>query len=140
MEPPKGAFAITFTLPKALRSEKKESLIRKRIKDYFKRRQKDLDKTTRDRYKRGALRVGIGVALSLALLAVPSFEQALIAALISPLLWYLMWSGFESLFEASRKLRKRKSFLDKFLRADYSFKDQESVIVEVVQYSSSSYR
>jgi hypothetical protein len=123
-----------------LRSEKKETLIRKRIKDYFKRRQKDLDKSTRDRYKRGALRVGIGVVLSITVLIFPSFEQALVAALLSPLLWYLMWSGFESLFEASGKLRRRKNFLDKFLKADYHFKDQESVVVEVVQYSSSSYR
>jgi hypothetical protein len=138
VETPKGAFTITFSMPRAFRSEKKEALIKKRIKDYFKDRLRGVEKSSKERLKRGALRVGVGLVLSVSLLMVPEFEQAFIAALVSPLLWYLMWSGFESVFEASGRMRKRKAFLERFLRAEYTFKDQEGVVGEVL--SSSSYR
>lgn len=139
-ETPKGAFSVTFTLPRSFRSEKKEALIRKRIKDYFKHRLKEMDKVVKERITRGSLRVFMGIVISLSVIIVPSLEQVLVAALISPLVWYLMWSGFESIFEADRKLLKKKNFLERFMKAEYIFRDQEEVVVEVVQYASSSYR
>jgi hypothetical protein len=140
VETPKGNFSITLTLPRALRSEKKEILIKKRIKDYFKGRLKGLDKSYGNKLKMGAIRIIIGGFVSSIVFVVPVLEQALIAALISPLLWYLMWSGFEAISEASRKLKKRKNFIEKFHKADYVFKDQEGIIHEAIQSSSSSYR
>jgi len=140
METPKGAFTITFTLPHAFRSEKKENLIKKRIKDYFKGRIKDLDKSMKDRLNRGGIRAFIGVVISLGMLLAPLDWRTFIAALISPLVWYLMWTGFEAIFDVSSKLRKKKAFLDKFLKADYVFRDQESVVGEALASSESSYR
>ncbi len=140
VETPKGVFTITFTLPHAFRSEKKENLIKKRIKDYFKGRLKDLDKSMKDRLNRGGVRAFIGVVISLGMLLTPVDWRTFIAALISPLVWYLMWTGFEAIFDVSRKMRKRKAFLDKFLKAEYVFRDQESVVGEALASSESSYR
>jgi len=140
IETPRGTFSIVFTLPHALRSDKKEVLIKKRIKDYFKSRLKEVDRTVKERLRRGGARVAVGLTLSLLVLVVPIMDHVLVAALLSPLLWYLMWSGFETVFEVSHKLRKRKSFLEKFLKSEYHFRDQEGVVGEVVQYSGTSYR
>ena len=131
METPKGSISVTFTLPKTLRSEKQEALIKKRVKDYFRGRLKYLQKTAQDYQKKGFMRVGLGVILSMALLAIPSGWQVFAAALVSPLLWYLMWSGFEFLFDASQKMAKQKKFLEKFLKADYNFKNEEDVLEKV---------
>jgi hypothetical protein len=140
VETPKGAYAITFTLPHAFRSEKKETLIKKRIKDYFKGRLKDLDKSMADRWKRGVTRAFIGVVISLSVLLIPVEWHTFAAALISPLLWYLMWTGFESIFDVSRKMRKKRAFVEKILKAEYMFRDEESVVGEALQYAESSYR
>ena len=107
VETPKGAFSITLSLPKAYRSEKTESLIKKRIKDYFKGRLKDLDKTMQEKLRRGILRVGVGASISFAVIVIWALEQPFITALISPLIWYLMWSGFESIFEVAQSATGR---------------------------------
>jgi len=134
----KGEFAVSFTLPRSLRSEKTEALVRKRIKDYFKARLKELAKERRDRLKNGGLRLLAGAVLSLPLIFLPQLDIVPVLTLVSVLIWYVLWSGFEELFEVSSRLRRRQSFYEKFLRADYNFMDQEEVVRSI--NISSSYR
>jgi hypothetical protein len=54
------------------------------------------------------------------------------------LIWYVLWSGFEELFDVSRRLKRKEAFYDKFLRAEYNFMDQEEVVRSM--NISSSYR
>src|SRR4030042_191107 len=70
----KGQFAVNFTLPGARRSEKVESLVRKRIKEHFKSRCKEIGRKTRDKTRNGVIRVSIGVLLSFSLFVVPELE------------------------------------------------------------------
>lgn len=131
MENHKGSISVTFTLPAALRSEKSEAIIRKRIKKYFRDRLKDMRKAIAERQKQGVLRIALGSALSIGLFMMDSELQTLAALMVSPLLWYLMWSGFEAVFEAAQKMGKQKSFMEKFLKADYNFKSEEEVLKKI---------
>jgi hypothetical protein len=140
LETPKGSFQIVITLPHAFRSEKKETLIRKRMKDYFKGRLKDLEKSMKERLKRGVTRAMVGLLISLSVLLTPLEWHTFITALISPLLWFLMWTGFESIFDVSSKMKKKRAFFEKFMKAEYTFLDEEGVLGEAMQYTESSYR
>lgn len=132
----RGEFVVNFSLPKALRSEKTEALIKKRIKDYFRTKLKTVEKDRKESVKKGALRFAAGLAVSLGLLFVPALDAVPFITILSVLTWFLFWTGYDHLFEASHRLRKRKAFYEKFLKAEYKFVDQE----EVVRYISSSYR
>jgi len=126
-ETKKGQFVVLFTLPKAQRSQKVESVIRKRLKEYFKAQ---LDRTEGEAdsiRNNGFLRVGAGFALSLPLFLFPGFEDLPILSLLPALFWYLAWSGFERILDESRVLRRKKRFFENFMSAQYNFSDAESV-------------
>lgn len=134
----RGDFVITFTLPHALRAEKTEALVKKRIKDFFRARLKDVDKLRREKMQKGALRLLIGAILSVLLIIFPQLDAVPVLTIISVLIWYVFWTGFEYIFEAARRLARRKAFYDKFLRAEYVFRDEEEIVRSLG--SSSSYR
>lgn len=134
----KGEFVVNFSLPGRLRSEKTEALVRKRIKDYFRGRLREVNKDVRDRLRNGLLRLLGGAFLSLSLMVFPQLDAVPALTLISVLIWYVLWSGFENIFEASGTLKRKHTFYEKFMRAGYTFMDQEEVIRSI--YVSSSYR
>jgi hypothetical protein len=128
----KGEFVVNFTLPASLRSEKTEALVRKRIKDYFRGRLKETSKERRDKLRQGGLRLIVGVAISLSLIIFPQLDVVPFLTLVSVLIWYVLWSGFEELFEVSSRLKRKQAFYEKFLRAAYNFMDQESLVRSIV--------
>ncbi len=124
----KGDFVVNFTLPRSVRSEKTESLIKKRVKEHFRNRIRDIERKTREKANNGAIRLLLGVALSVALFLVPALETVPILTIFSVLIWYSIWSGLENVLEASSSLNRRKAFAEKFMRADYNFYSQEDVL------------
>jgi hypothetical protein len=134
----KGEFVVNFTLPGSLRSEKTEALVRKRIKDYFKARLRETGKEGKDKLRKGVLRLLVGVAISLSLIVFPQLDSAPLLTIFSVLIWYVLWSGFEEIFEVSSRLKRKQAFYDKFLRAEYNFMDQEAIVRSIT--TSSSYR
>jgi hypothetical protein len=124
----KGEVVVNFTLPASLRSEKTEALVRKRIKDYFRGRLRETGRDRQDKLRQGALRLLVGMIISLSLILFPQLDVVPLLTIISVLIWYVLWSGFEELFAVSSKLKKRQAFYEKFLRATYNFMDQESLI------------
>jgi hypothetical protein len=134
----RGEFAITFTLPRPIRSEKTEALVKKRIKDYFRGMLKDVEKLRVESMQKGALRLLIGVILSLLLLLFPQLDVMPVLTIVSVLIWYVLWTGFEYIFEAARRLKRKQAFYEKFLKAGYSFVAEEEVVRTLGV--SSSYR
>jgi hypothetical protein len=128
----KGEFVVNFTLPKALRSEKTEALVRKRIKDYFKGRLRETGKERRDKLREGLLRLFIGLVFSLMLVVFPQLDIIPLLTILSVLIWYVLWSGFEELFDVSRRLKRKEAFYEKFLRAEYNFMDQEEIVRSIL--------
>jgi hypothetical protein len=134
----KGEFVVNFTLPGSLRSEKTEALVRKRIKDYFKGRLREVAKDRKDKLREGVLRLFVGLVFSLMLVVFPQLDIVPLLTILSVLIWYVLWSGFEELFDVSRRLKRKQSFYEKFLRATYNFMDQEAIVRSIT--TSSSYR
>jgi len=130
-ETSKGAFAVSFTLPKTLRYEKTESLVRKRIKDYFRERHKKVDKRISDEKKEGLFRIIAGVGIGIAILIVPYLSNPHFAPILSVLSWYALWTGYDHLFDTSPRLEKKRQFYERFMKAEYVFMDQEEVAGEL---------
>lgn len=124
----KGDFIVNFTLPASERSEKTESLIRKRFKDYFKQELKNLEKIQKDKNFEGILRVLVGMFLSILLIIIPELDTTPILTIFSVLIWYAIWSGFERIFESSSKLRRKLIFAEKFMKAKYNFVAEEHIL------------
>ncbi|MDD5339901.1 MAG: hypothetical protein PHV13_01490 [Candidatus ainarchaeum sp.] len=137
-EAPLGDLTITFTMPHSLRSEKVEALVKKRLKDYFKFRLKGMEKLREEKMRKGAVRLAIGIALSLLLIVFPQLDVLPVLTTVSVLIWYVLWTGFEYIFEAARRLSKKHAFYDRLLRAQCNFVDQEEVVRSIT--TSSSYR
>lgn len=124
----KGEFVVNFTLPRSLRSEKTEALVRKRIKDYFKSRLREVAKDRKDKLREGLLRLFVGLIFSLMLVVFPQLDVVPLLTILSVLIWYVLWSGFEELFDVSRRLKRKEAFYEKFLRAEYNFMAQEEIV------------
>jgi len=119
---------VNFTIPEALRNEKTESLIKKRIKEHFKMRVRTIKQKAREKADNGLIRLAGGILLSIALFMIPELETVPILTIFSVLIWYSIWSGLENVLEASSSLGKKKAFAEKFTRADYVFFSQEEVL------------
>lgn len=128
----KANFVITFTIPRILRSEKTEVLIKKRIKEHFRKNLRDLERIKREKTYQGVIRVFVGILISVSLFLIPQLDAVPIITILSVLIWYALWSGFEYLFESPRRLRRKIIPVEKFIKAEYEFVAEEDVI-EMIQ-------
>ncbi|MFN7991221.1 MAG: hypothetical protein U0R44_03620 [Candidatus Micrarchaeia archaeon] len=124
----KGQYVVNLTMPASLRQEKTEHLIRKRIKDHFRDRIRILELRTREKLHSGLIRCLFGFAISIAFFVFPSLESAPLLTILSVLIWYSLWSGFELILESSLRLSRKKGVVEKLMKADYNFMDQEEVV------------
>jgi len=127
----KGGFVLNLTIPRALRSDKTEVLIKKRIKDHFRIRFKELEKASKDKVRHGAVLLVIGVLLSAAIIVIPMLETVPFLTIFSVLIWYTMWSGFEQIFEPARRLKRKTDFAERFMKAEYNFISQEDIVMSI---------
>jgi len=134
----KGDIIVSFTIPGDLRVEKTEALIKKRIRDYFKGRIREVERERRERVKHGIARIVVGVVLSALLLTNPLLESRPFLEIISVLIWFLIWSGLEPFLEVATKLDRRRAFHEKFLKAEYRFVPTEEVVKYITE--SQAYR
>lgn len=129
--------AVNFTLPRSVRNEKTEQLIKKRVKEHFKARLKIIKQKTREKADNGIIRIACGILLSIALFIFPELDVVPLLTLFSVLIWYSLWSGFENVLEASSSLWKKKAFAEKFMRAEYLFFSQEDVLQSMQKIKAS---
>lgn len=128
----KKEFTVNFTIPKSTKSEKIEVLVKKRLKEYFKQKLKTTMKIRKDKMTSGAIRVVLGIFFSMLLFIFPQLDTVPLLTLISVLLWYALWSGFERIFESSRRLLRKTEFYEKFTKAQYNFVTEEEMM-DIIQ-------
>jgi hypothetical protein len=128
----RGEFSINITVPRAVRSEKTESLVKKRFKEYFKKELKHLQKIKKEKTNGGLLRLFIGGGLVIFLVFIPALDIEPFLTIFSVLIWYTLWSGFEHIFESTKHIQHKMSFFEKFVRAEYNFVSEEDVL-QIIQ-------
>jgi len=126
----KGEFEIRFTVLQKSRDARIEAVIKKRLKEYFQLKLKDMEKDITERKKNGLLRITLGLAVAVLLFVFQANETMPVATLFSVLAWYLLWSGYEYFFEVPGKLKKDRSFYSRFSKAKYHFMSEEEAMEE----------
>ncbi|MFH1222105.1 MAG: hypothetical protein V1492_03405 [Candidatus Micrarchaeota archaeon] len=137
VERKRGGFEIRFTLPKALRNAKTETLIKKRLKDYFELLLKNTHYELKKKRIRGWTYIGAGFVLlasQLYLAAQPdgnSYIVKLLEILMVPAGWYGMFVGIENILETPAKLEDQQKFYERLKNANYLFMSEEDIVQQI---------
>lgn len=133
----KGEFEVLFSLPERLRSQKVEGIIRKRIKEHYKNKEKEVDERISKLKKIGKDRIIFGVILSIfeVLIRLKFLEAGLISEILAVLLipagWFSVWTGYEHFFDRPREFFERKDFYKRFEKAEYTFVSEETIALHI---------
>ncbi|MDD5023286.1 MAG: hypothetical protein PHU63_03900 [Candidatus ainarchaeum sp.] len=129
----KGDFEVVFTLPKAVRKLDQENIIKKRIKEHYRIKEKDMNERIEKNKKIGKDRILIGLFMLLVILLLDlsiykeEIWSQLIQTFLVPAGWFTIWTGYDYFFDRSSELIEKKKFYKKFYDAKYVFMDEESV-------------
>jgi hypothetical protein len=135
-ETKKGEFELRFTLPSAKRDSKVESIIKKRLRDYFKNEVDYFSEKIAKTKNEGLLRIFVGfflLSLEVALdtFGVGGLYAKILSVIIVPAGWYGFYSGFEYFFEQPKEFESLRVFNEKFYKAKYEFVSEEDVLKSI---------
>ncbi len=135
-----GDIELKFSIPSARRSIKTETLIKKRLNEYFQNQINLLDIEISNRKRTGSIYFFTGFFVLLSLFIVYSLDKFLsshareiITLILTPLGWFGMWEGLNLLIQAPIKYEDQKKFYLKFSKANYIFINEEDFIKELVE-------
>jgi len=132
-ETKKGGLELRFSLPAKLRSQKTETLIKRRLKQYFQMKVKDSEDDIKKSRGRGLMYFGAGFVVLLSVAFVPGVEALkgvahFIEILLVPIGWFGMFDGVELLIESPRKFEKEINFNRRLSEAAYTFFSEEELV------------
>ena len=126
-ETDKGELELRILLPKAERRVEKESAIRKRLREHFRKHADILDKERRGISNQGLFFIIFGIvfmfvaAYILFQNNVQSLFGEFIVVLLEPGGWFLLWEGLDLMIFKSKEGKADLDFYRKMSRADIAF-------------------
>mgnify|MGYP000216547842 CR=1 FL=1 len=135
----KGEFEIRFTIPQAQRNLKTESLIKKRIKDYFSQVLKNTEYELKKKKQKGLLYITIGFSLLALQMYISTYQNngnffaKMIEIFLVPAGWYGMFEGIGNLLETPPALESQQRFYTKLKNANYVFISEEEVVKMIAE-------
>jgi len=124
---PSGAIELRFLIPAHERDLKEESLIKKRLKNHFKKHAEISQKERKKTIKHGLLFVVSGIILMflatliLAKNTESSFLTSFLIILLEPGGWFLFWEGLNVAIFESRKIKPEADFYERISKCEISF-------------------
>jgi hypothetical protein len=130
---PSGDLELHFIIPKNMQNGEHEALIRKRLRDYFKKHGEIIKKEIVNTRKKGLIFILVGVICSMSAaylstakwldLSNPSvnFIFNLAFTLLEPAGWFNIWTGFERLVSTREEKRDELLFHERMARAEVHF-------------------
>lgn len=125
-EKKQGTIELRFLMPKALREPDKEAVIKRRLRDHFKRHHLILDKEVMKIKGKGAMLAALGFTMQITASYIsPSGENdffyKLAFVILEPGGWFFMWLGFEQMFSFLRGKNSEHEFYTKMAKAEIIF-------------------
>ncbi len=134
-----GKFEVVLSLPKNLRNDKLEEIIKKRIKEHYKNKTKESsDKIGKMQLKGlnriflGICFVFLGVVLKLYFGGTTEFIDVF-TSFFEIAGWFSIWTGYEYRSDKPSDILELRDFYRKFQNADYKFISQEDVLQKINQ-------
>ncbi len=135
----KGNFEVRFFLPKALRDEKSEGRIIRRLRAYFLGEVKELELKDKGRRRSGINFMVAGLASLFTYAYVENLPFAIgqlasfIEVLLVPFGWFSMWVGLEKLVQEKDAYARELEFYQKLAKANYMFLSEEDNVTGATQ-------
>jgi hypothetical protein len=130
-ETPKGFFEIAFYLEKEKRNPKIESIIKKRIREYFERELKIITEKNIKKQERWAKYFLFGVIVlvisTIAGIEVNDRAIIIISNLLLPLGWFSIWNSLDYFLNIKPKEFEELEFYKKLKKCEFSFYDIENI-------------
>ncbi|MDD5096085.1 MAG: hypothetical protein PHY95_01050 [Candidatus ainarchaeum sp.] len=128
-----GGLELRFSLPEALRSAKTETLIKRRLRNYFHAKVKEGEAEIARNRLRGAIYFAAGFGVLLFVAMAPQIEPItgiarFLDILLVPVGWFGMFDGVELLVDSPRKFEKEIRFNRKLAEASYTFFSEEELV------------
>lgn len=123
-----GTIELQFLVPKDKRNEHQERVIKKRLRDHFRRHFQLLQKEKKDTRKKGTMFVVIGMLLMLVatFIAFNRYNEltifmAFLVVLLEPAGWFLFWQGLDLVIFKSKEISPEIEFYEKMTKCEISF-------------------
>lgn len=121
-------FELKFLIPEMQRRPGQEPLIKKRLKDYFKKQLMMLEKEMKSVRKNGVKLAIIGFILMISAALLYTLNSGsnqlwiqLLVIPIEPAGWFFVWEGFERIFNYTKEKKPDIEFYKKMNKAEISF-------------------
>jgi hypothetical protein len=135
----KGDFEAVFSLPDRKRFLREESLIKKRLRDHYKKKAHEALQKINHLKKNGVHRIFIGFVLLILELGLRygnlnfGVLSEFFGVLLIPIAWFTMWTGYELFFDRPSEFVEAGKFYRKFGNANYIFVSEELVTNRIVK-------
>src|SRR3989344_8812757 len=121
-----SGFELRLLLPKSKRNIEKENMIKKRLRDHFKKHADLLAKESRARIKRGMFLAAIGFLMMIfATYILHSGREGLgfdmLYVFFEPAGWFTVWTGLDLVFSFAHEKDHDLEFYRKMSRANITF-------------------
>jgi len=123
-----GAFQLRFLLPKTERNSETEYMVRKRLREHFKKHHDILEKEKSKVVRQGIYFIGLGVAFMLMAAFVLyryhdvlSLTKEMLVVMLEPGGWFLFWEGLDLVIFKSNVVKPDLHFYKKMTSAEIIF-------------------
>lgn len=121
-----GSFLLQFMMPKERRSIAEEQLIKRRLKEHFKKHYLEMVREVAGVRREGSMLIATGVIVALiggyvGLLAEQSFFAHVGLIILEPASWFCIWTGFDRIIFNWRDNKHNLDFYEKMSNADVVF-------------------
>ncbi len=120
------ALELNFLIPEKERKAEIEEIIKKRLKEHFRKHLQQLREDARKKRINGLLFLLMGTAVSLLASFIlhkeaQGFVFSLLIVLLEPFGWFSIWHGLDSIFNFGQDERQNLEFYEKIAKADIKF-------------------
>ncbi|MEM4347675.1 MAG: hypothetical protein QW802_03720 [Candidatus Altiarchaeota archaeon] len=123
-----GMIELKLLIPKHNRDESKEKIIKRRLRDHFRKHSNLLGREIENVKKKGILFTLFGILLMVLATTVlfnqpeeKNFLMSLIVVILEPAGWFLFWHGLDTALFESNKIRPEFEFYQKMSNCDIIF-------------------
>jgi hypothetical protein len=121
-----GTLELRFLVPSNLRKTEHESVIKRRIRDYFKRHVVLLETDSKHAVRKGFLIAFLGFLLMMLSTTIRNLELSgflfdFLIVVFEPAGWFIVWFGLEEIFYKGREKKNEIVFSKKMGRANITF-------------------
>ncbi len=121
-----GVLELRFLVPENHQKQEHEAMIKKRLREHFRKHADLLRIERRESIRRGTMMAATGFLSLLAAAAVDYYNKeaflwSLVTVIMEPAGWFTIWYGLDLMIFKSREKAPEQEFYEKIAKADISF-------------------